>query len=232
MIRRSTTGGYQPRLPLLSWLLVLATLVGWVVVADGHWVRPGLSEPLDRPAPAFALRTFAGRTETLDELRLRPVVVNFWASWSAGSSTDAALLERAWRDARWRGIAFLGVAIHEQRVDGDPDYHPRTFVQRAELTYPIGHDRDAQIGARFGIASVPETYFIAPGGRIVRRVVGPLDDAMLRFSLEELLQEWAAAAPPREAPASATIRGIPGGRGSRVRKHARSVVAGRSQVVS
>jgi cytochrome c biogenesis protein CcmG/thiol:disulfide interchange protein DsbE len=171
----------------LGWPVAALLAIGALVAAGGHWVRPAGIEALDRPAPAVTLTTFADRQVALADLRGRPVVVNFWASWSADSHAEAPLVERLWQEYRDSGVVVLGVAVHEQFTASDPDHNPATFARRARLTYPTGHDRDGAIGRGFGLTGVPETYFITPAGRIVGRRAGLLDEATLRRGLDDLL---------------------------------------------
>jgi cytochrome c biogenesis protein CcmG/thiol:disulfide interchange protein DsbE len=194
----------QPRwLWGMSWPAIGLALVAVAVAAHGHWVRPGASDRPAGPAPAVTLRTFAGEAVRLADLRGRPVVVNFWASWSEDARAEAPRLERLWREYRGRGLAMLGVAIHEQPTARDPDQNPRAFARRFGLTYPVGHDRSGEISHAFGVTGVPETVLIAPDGEIVFRSVGLLDEAALRRALAALLAEpggasaWRGEAPIR-----------------------------------
>jgi cytochrome c biogenesis protein CcmG/thiol:disulfide interchange protein DsbE len=171
----------------LGWSVVVLLVIGSLVVAGGHSVRRDGIEPLDRPAPAVTLTTFADRQVALADLRGRPVVVNFWASWSDDSRVEAPMIERVWQEYKGGGVVVLGVAVHEQLAEHDPDHNPNAFVKRARLTYPAGHDRDGSIGRGFGLTGVPETYFITPAGSIAGRRVGPLDEATLRRGLDELM---------------------------------------------
>lgn len=66
-------------------------------------------------APAFTLKAFDGREITLDGLRGKPIVINFWASWCLECYDEAPILEQAWRENADE-IVFLGVAY----VDTEP----------------------------------------------------------------------------------------------------------------
>ncbi|MBW2338303.1 MAG: TlpA family protein disulfide reductase, partial [Deltaproteobacteria bacterium] len=52
---------------------------------------------VNRPAPDFILMTFKGTTISLADLRGKPVVINFWASWCPPCRVEASLIERTWR---------------------------------------------------------------------------------------------------------------------------------------
>ena len=167
----------------LSWIAVVALLlvVGGAILARQDTLV-STSARLDRPAPGFTLPLFSGQQVTLDELRGRPVVLNFWASYTLPSQQEAPVLERAWQAYRARGVTFVGVATHDR---GD---YSLAHVKRYKQTYLLGRDR-WRLAAAYGATGIPETFFINAAGRIVRKHVGPLDDELLRQYLDELLAE-------------------------------------------
>lgn len=139
-----------------------------------------------RPAPDFQLTLFQPTDDGSQVWRLaaqqgRPVVVNFWASWCIPCEEEAAVLESAWRRYRDR-VAFVGVDVQ------DSEANARAFLQRYRVTYPNGPDPDGSISIDYGMSGVPETYFISPDQRIVRKWAGPLDEARITTFIEELLR--------------------------------------------
>ena len=106
-------------------------------------------------APSFEL-PLLDRPGTLtdEDLRGRPVVVNFWASWCIPCREEAPLLERTWREYRDDGVLFLGVNIK----DAEPD--ALAFLERYDITYPTVRDLDEVLVRGFGVKGLPETFFI------------------------------------------------------------------------
>lgn len=148
-----------PRLDVRHKLAVVAVVVLAVpVVALAHvasspGARPSASP--GRPAPVFALPLLgSGDQFGTRELEGKLVVVTFWASWCEPCSVDARLLEDAWRRHRDRGLVVLGVNLDEDERDA------LRFVRRHGLTYPNVRDFGTVAGA-FGLAGMPETYFVA-----------------------------------------------------------------------
>ncbi len=169
---------------VLSWIavVILLLVVGGAILARQAYLVP-VSTRLDRPAPGFTLPLFSGKQAVLDELRGRPVVLNFWASYNHPSRQEAPVLERAWQEYRARGVTFVGVAIHNHDRDA------QAYVKRYKQTYLLGPDRSRRLAAEYGVSGIPETFFISSDGRIVRKHVGPLNDELLRLYLDELLTE-------------------------------------------
>ena len=111
------------------------------------------------------------------ELRGKPVVLNFWASWCAPCKQEAPVLADAARSAT--GVSFLGAAIQ------DADSPARAFQQEFQAPYPTGLVTDGGY-LRYGVTGPPETYFIDSAGIVRYRYAGPLDAATLRLYLAKI----------------------------------------------
>ena len=150
-------------------LVVVLPLLGILVLnlgRDPHSVRSPL---VGRAAPAFALPPVGGGASvTLESLRGKPVVVNFWATWCVPCFQEHPALLAA---ARRMGsdVQFLGI------VYDDEEAKVRSFLAERGQAYPSLLDDGARTAIAYGVAGVPETYFIDPQGRISAKVSQPLD---------------------------------------------------------
>jgi cytochrome c biogenesis protein CcmG, thiol:disulfide interchange protein DsbE len=88
--------------------------------------------------------------------------VNFWASWCGPCADEAAVLQDAARRTAGR-ITFVGVNV--QDIDSDA----LAFIKKYGITYPNGSGNAGPISIQYGMRGVPETYFIAADGRLVRK---------------------------------------------------------------
>lgn len=115
-------------------------------------------------APDFSLGLFDGSTFTLSGALQtgKPVVLNFWASWCGPCADEAPVLQNA---ARRYGdsITFVGVDVE------DLDSDAQGFMQKYGISYLNGSGNAGPISVQYGMRGVPETYFIAPDGRLVRK---------------------------------------------------------------
>jgi cytochrome c biogenesis protein CcmG, thiol:disulfide interchange protein DsbE len=115
-------------------------------------------------APDFELGLFDGSTFRLSDALAqgKPVVVNFWASWCGPCADEAPLLEAA---AQRRGNEFTFVGVNVEDTDADA----LAFMRKYGITYPNGSANSGPISIKYGMRGVPETYFIAPDGRLIRK---------------------------------------------------------------
>jgi len=137
---------------------------------------------VNRSAPDFSLTTFKGATISLEDLRGKPVVINFWASWCPPCRIEAPLLERAWRAYKNRGLIFLGVNIQDRKEDA------LSYIREFDITFPNGPDPTGEITIDYGVSGLPVTFFISRKGEVVRRWVGALEPDVLIGSIEEIMQ--------------------------------------------
>ncbi len=153
-------------------------------------------------APDFSLATLDGQPVRLNDLRGRPVLINFWATWCPACRSELPALQAAYQRYGER-VAFLGIAVKE------PEETVAAFAQQSGLTFPILLDGDGAVSTRvYQVRGIPTSLFIAPDGVVSARHVGPLAEADIDRYLAPLLE----AKEPEEAeatPAAATAKLAP-----------------------
>ena len=109
------------------------------------------------------------------------MVVNFWASWCLACRDEHPDLLGAWERYRERGVVLVGIDYEDsesaalayaEEMGGDwplvTDPGSRTAIEYG-VFYPNGSGNAGPISIQYGMRGVPETYFIAPDGRLVRK---------------------------------------------------------------
>jgi cytochrome c biogenesis protein CcmG/thiol:disulfide interchange protein DsbE len=168
------------------WLIPLAAVPVLAVLAYGFRSDPrAIPSPLvGRPAVAFALTSYEGAGLSLESLRGKVVLLNFWASWCYPACyEEAPILEGAWRAYRERGLVVLGVDIQ------DTEAAASRFIKQFGLSFPNAPDPKGKVSIDYGVYGVPETFVIDKQGRIRDKKVGAVTEAYLRATIEPLLEE-------------------------------------------
>ena len=159
--------------PLLVLGLLATTVIGRLAATPRATVG---SE-----APAFALADLDGNPVRLEDLRGRPVVVNFWASWCGPCVEEFPLLREAADRHAAEGLEVVGI-VYQDRSEA-----ARDFMARNGATWPAAMDPGDRVAAAYGILGAPETFFIGRDGTIVARQIGQFSAASLEEKVAAII---------------------------------------------
>ena len=137
-------------------------------------------------APDFSVETLEGDVLTLSDLRGRPVILNFWATWCPPCRAEMPALERVHRELGAEGLQIVAVNATSQ----DTRAAAADFAAAYGLSFEIGLDSNGEVQRSYLVRALPTTFFIDRQGEI-REVVlgGPLAEAYLRAVAADLLSE-------------------------------------------
>jgi cytochrome c biogenesis protein CcmG, thiol:disulfide interchange protein DsbE len=178
------TGPNLRRLPLPY--LVLASIVPLLllVILGALLFGRGPSSPtaIGSLAPDFTLASLEGEPVSLADLRGRPVIVNFWASWCGPCIEEFPLLRDAAARHEADGLAVVGIVYRDRSAAA------REFMDRHRGTWAAAMDPGERVATAYGIVGPPETYFIARDGTIAGRHIGQITSSSLDEKLAVIIQ--------------------------------------------
>lgn len=135
--------------------------------------------------PPIGGETLDARTLSMEALRGKVVLMNFWASWCAECRPEMPVLERLHRELSPKGLVVLGINAREDRAT------VRRYADEMNLTFPLALDEAGRINQLYGVIGIPTTFLVARDGRAVAFGVGPRDwgGAEARALLDALISE-------------------------------------------
>ena len=136
-------------------------------------------EPLDQKG-RDAAEAVVGCIAVLEESE-HPIVLNVWASWCVPCRSEAPLLRAA--AAANNDIRFLGLNVQDSQQGA------REFIAEFGLTgFDHYIDDDSAVAGVLGSYGVPQTYFYGPGGQLIHRHSGIIDERTLAVYVDDLLR--------------------------------------------
>jgi cytochrome c biogenesis protein CcmG/thiol:disulfide interchange protein DsbE len=187
-----TRGRWPRRAAIASAVLAVGGIIALLTIGLAardvdRSIDAAIAKGETEPAPEFTLPVLAagsaiGRADgeplSLRDLRGRPVVLNFWASWCDPCKREARILEAAWQEWRGRGLVVLGLDVQ------DLSENALDFIRRYGQTYPHVRDRGEDAYRAYGLTGVPETFFIDARGRVRVHWIGEISEDQLSEGIE------------------------------------------------
>ncbi len=130
-----------------------------LVMVGGSWT----SKPQEKPAQDFSLATAQGEQISLEGLRGRVVLLDFWATWCEPCVEALPSLDRL--NSRYANGRLAIVSISEDR----DDRAWRSFIDSRRPAWRQCLDKDGRLKRLYRIHFYPTYILIDPKGRIVFR---------------------------------------------------------------
>jgi thiol-disulfide isomerase/thioredoxin len=140
---------------------IAAAFAGVVSVAPRYWSQARGERVLELPSEVLV----APRV-SVTEVRGRPAIVHYWASWCAPCEQEAPELATLARRLGARG-RLIGVDVSDRRADA------LSFVRRHGWDFPNLVDGGGAPSQDSELVGLPTTLIVDAAGRVVRTLYGP-----------------------------------------------------------
>lgn len=132
-------------------------------------------------APAFEVPLTGGNVVSLEGLRGKGVIVNFWSTWCVPCVRELPLLDSVAREHSTDDLVILGVNM------GETEEEILAFLERFDLGFPIALDRKGDVSRMYGVVGLPMTVFIDADGVVQFRRIGELREDLIDRGLDRIL---------------------------------------------
>jgi thiol-disulfide isomerase/thioredoxin len=146
--------------------LVRRLTAALAMISLACWPAPITAQaPADEP-PRVEFRTTGGTRMTLDALRGKVVVLDFWATWCAPCLVEMPRLRRLHAEFGPR-LVIVGVSL-----DTIEPRRLASWTRRNGVAWPQVHDGrgyNGPLARQFAVETLPATALFAPDGRLAAR---------------------------------------------------------------
>lgn len=129
-------------------------------------------------APDFTVEMFDGAEISLEALRGKVVLLNFWATWCPPCREELTHVQKEIID-RFEGRPFVFLPVSR----GESREAVAAFREETGYEFPMGLDSTRSVYDRFASNYIPRNFLIDAKGKVVAATVG-FDD----LEFEELIQ--------------------------------------------
>jgi cytochrome c biogenesis protein CcmG/thiol:disulfide interchange protein DsbE len=135
-----------------------------LTVALVYFIYSGIHERVviaGDSAPTFTVTADNGASISVPNFSGKLLVLNFWASWCPPCVEETPSLSQLARDFGPKGLVVLAVSVdHDEKA-----YH--AFLQKFQPAFLTA--RDLKLHEEYGTYMYPETYIIAPDGKVLQK---------------------------------------------------------------
>lgn len=136
-----------------------------------------------KAAPNVTFTTLSGENVTMESLRGKVVMVNFWATSCTTCIKEMPEMVATYNKYKEKGLDFVAVAMSY-----DPPNYVVNYAETRNLPFKVALDLKGELAKSFDdVQLTPTTYVIDKDGHIIKRYVGEPDFAEVHQLLEKAL---------------------------------------------
>lgn len=132
------------------------------------------------PAPDFTVIDADGNSVKLSDMKGKPVVLNFWASWCPPCKSEMPVFNKV-SEELGDDVVFMMVDL----VDGFQETQEKgaEYVAAEGFSFPVYYDTKQEAALAYTVMSIPTTIFVDKDGFIAATAKGAIDEEYLRAGI-------------------------------------------------
>lgn len=147
-------------------------------------------------APDFTMTDLDGNTLTLDSLKGKPIVINFWTTWCGFCVKEMPDFDTVYKEL---GDDVTFVMLNVTEGARETREKAEKFYADQGYSFPVYFDDQGLQGTNtYGVTGFPTTYFIDRNGNLAAWAGGMIDEEALRRGIQLAQEQDADQAAPQQ----------------------------------
>ena len=137
-------------------------------------------------APNFTAYDDARSPLSLNDMRVKPAVVNFFASWCGPCKMEMPYFDEFYHQY---GEQVTFMMVNLCAFGNDTKENGKKMVADGGWTFPVYFDSDGDAALKYAIRSMPTTIFVSPDGELKGRHTGVISREALEKTILAMIAE-------------------------------------------
>lgn len=133
-----------------------------------------------KTAPNFSLMDTNGNSITLQNLRGKGVLLNFWGTWCKPCEEEMPYMNELYASYKDKGVEIVALNADETNLA------VKNFAQQYKLAFPIAIDKGQKVINTYGVGPLPTTFLIDKNGKVLKQITGTQTKEQIEGYLKEI----------------------------------------------
>lgn len=159
-------------------VLVVAVLAFVLFIGASYFSYNVLSEGASagvkaakKTAADFAVQDSGGNSVRLSDLRGKPTVVNFWATWCPPCRSEMPHFQAAYEEMKGE-VNFMMIDLVG---GGETRDKAEDYLSKQGFSFPVYYDTTGEASQTYEVTAIPTSLFIDAAGNLTGQSVGAMD---------------------------------------------------------
>jgi thiol-disulfide isomerase/thioredoxin len=135
--------------------------------SEGGSATGQINRNVGETLPDLELKSLAGESTHLSDLKAKVILINFWATWCGPCVKEMPSLQKLATEYASQGLVVIGI-----NVDENPAEVLSPFLKKHAISFPSFVDPDGSLADRFSISGLPLTLVIDSERKILFEHLG------------------------------------------------------------
>jgi cytochrome c-type biogenesis protein len=153
---------------------------------DNPTPAPHGTVQVGKPAPDFTLKDVDGNEVTMAQLKGKPILISFWATWCVPCRQELPLIRDEYLAHKAEGLSIVAIDFGNESADTVRSFWKAMNLQPAPILDPDGRASDAY-GVALNSTGIPVSVLVARDGTVSSYEPFPLTSDYLDPALAKIL---------------------------------------------